>query len=141
MFGQDRNAMRQVFFNAWKKSQDKDVLEPLEALIVGIIERHSEYHVLMNNPAQHMDKDYDPSTGETNPFLHMAMHLAVTEQLHSQRPQALTGLYQQLATKFGDSHQAEHQIMECLSESIWQAQRNQQDFNEGRYLDCIKSKT
>ena len=140
MFGQDRNAMRQVFFDAWKKAQNKNILDPMESLIVGIIERHHEYHALINNPEQNLDKDYDPALGETNPFLHMAMHLAVTEQLNSKRSQQLTALFQQLTTKNGDSHQAEHQIMECLSETLWQAQQNQQDFNEIQYLSCIKRK-
>ena len=143
MFGQDRNAMRQVFFDAWNKAQNKNILEPItpmEVLIVGIIERHPEYHGVINNPEQNLDKDYDPAQGETNPFLHMAMHLAVTEQLNSQRPQSLTELYQQLIAKSGDSHQAEHHIMECLSETLWQAQKNQQDFSEILYLNCIKQK-
>ena len=143
MFGQDRNAMRQVFFDAWTKAQNKKIIEPMthmEVLIVGIIERHPEYHSLINNPEQNLDKNYDPAQGETNPFLHMAMHLAITEQLNSQRPQPLTELYQQLTTKSGDSHQAQHQIMECLSETLWQAQQNQQDFDEIQYLNCIKMK-
>lgn len=138
MFSQDRNAMRQVFFDAWQRAQNKQPLEPLQAMIVSIIERHPEYHAIFAQADSNLDKDFDASLGEANPFLHLAMHLAVQEQLGSQRPSPLPDLYQQLANKCGDSHQAEHKIMECLSNMIWQAQQNQTEFDENIYLNCIK---
>ncbi|MCW9023843.1 MAG: DUF1841 family protein [Gammaproteobacteria bacterium] len=130
--------MRQVFFDAWQRAKNKQLLEPLQALIVGIIEQHPEYHAIFENADSTLDKDFNPDMGETNPFLHLSMHLAIQEQIGSQRPHNIAELYQQLSTKCGDAHQAQHKIMECLSEMIWQAQKNQTEFDENIYLSCIQ---
>jgi hypothetical protein len=138
MFGQDRNAMRQVFFDAWQRAKNKQLLEPLQAMIVGIIEQHPEYHAIFDDADSSLDKDFNPGMGEANPFLHLSMHLAIQEQIGSQRPLNITDLYQRLSTKYGDTHQAEHKMMECLSEMIWQAQQNQTELDENIYLSCIQ---
>ena len=139
MFGQDRNAMRNVFFDAWKKHQAREKLEPMESILVQIITLHPEYHGLFEN-RDNLVRDFSASNGESNPFLHMSLHLAIQEQLSLQHPAELSGLYQQLMEKYADTHVAEHNIMECLSEMIWQAQRNQTMANELEYIECIRKK-
>ncbi|VAX14082.1 hypothetical protein MNBD_GAMMA24-1310 [hydrothermal vent metagenome] len=139
MFGQDRNAMRRVFFEAWEKYQAQEKLEAMESILVQIITLHPEYHALFKNK-DNLLRDFSASNGESNPFLHMSLHLAIQEQLSLRRPAELSGLYQQLMKKYADTHVAEHEIMECLSEMIWQAQRNQSMANEHEYIECIRKK-
>lgn len=137
MFEEDRDAMRKVFFEAWEKHQQKEKLDAMQTVLVQIIELHPEYHALFENE-DNLVKDFSPVTGETNPFLHLSLHLAIQEQLSLQRPPELTELYRQLIEKYSDVHLAEHKIMECLSEMIWQAQRSQSMADERQYLACIR---
>ncbi len=139
MFGQDRNAMRKVFFEAWRKHRAQEKLEAMETILVQIITLHPEYHALFENE-ENLLQDFPSITGEPNPFLHLSLHLAIHEQLSLQRPEELANLYQQLVNKHSDAHKAEHQIMECLSEMIWQAQRSQSMADESQYIDCIRKK-
>ncbi|MDH5444956.1 MAG: DUF1841 family protein [Gammaproteobacteria bacterium] len=137
MFPQDRTQLRQMFFSAWQKYNTKQAMEPLEQLIASIIEQHPEYHALLSNPQDQLDKDYTPEMGQTNPFLHMAMHISIQEQLGTQRPAGVITLYQSLLAKLGDAHEVEHQMMECLGQMIWEAQRNNTMPNEQTYIDCL----
>lgn len=138
MFPQDRTQLRKIFFDAWYKHRHQQVLEPLEQLIVAIIEQHPEYHDILTKQDEQLDKDYTPEMGQTNPFLHMAMHISIQEQLGTQRPAGIRELYQQLLTKLGDPHTVEHQMMECLGQMIWEAQRNNTMPNDESYLDCLR---
>lgn len=138
MFGNDRNELRRMFFNCWRKAQTGEALEPLENLIAEIIRLHPEYHELLSDEQTHLDKDYTPETGQTNPFLHMAMHISIQEQLQTDRPAGIRSLYQQLMAKFADAHEVEHQMMECLGQMIWQAQRDNSLPDETHYLTCLR---
>ena len=138
MFPQDRNQLRQIFFDAWQKHLNKQPMEPLEQLIASIAGQHPEYHDVLSKPDEQLDKDYTPEMGQTNPFLHMAMHISIHEQLGTQRPAGIVELYQSLMAKLGDAHEVEHQMMECLGQMIWEAQRNNSLPSDESYLDCLR---
>ena len=139
MFGNDRDDMRQFYCDCWKKEIDKEPLEPLEAQIVEIIKEHSEYHALLEAPELAKSREYFPEMNETNPFLHMRMHLSIREQLSLNRPVGINELLSGFILQFGD-HEAEHEIMDCLAEVIWQSQQNGSMPNDQRYLACLKTK-
>ena len=138
MINQDRNSLRQVFFDAWSKAHQSQILTPLEQVIVAIIRLHPEYHPLLSNQNKNLHRDFTPEQGETNPFLHMSMHIAIHEQLTTQRPEGIVEIYQSLVNKSVDAHQAEHRIMECLGQMLWQAQLNNAEPDEVAYLECLK---
>ncbi len=138
LFGQDRNQLRQVYFQSWHKFKNKLPIEPMESLIANLIQQHPEYHDFFNQSEDNQDKDFSPEMGQSNPFLHLGMHISIQEQLGTQRPPELATLYHSLCTKLGDNHEAEHQIMDCLGEMLWTAQRNNQPPNETTYIECIK---
>jgi len=138
MFPQDRSQLRQMFFNAWQKHTNKQSMEPLEQLIAAIAEQHPEYHEVLSNEDSNLDKDFTPEMGQTNPFLHMAMHISIQEQLGTQRPAGIIEMYQSLLVKFGDPHEVEHHMMECLGQMIWQAQRDNTVPSDETYLDCLR---
>lgn len=139
LFGQDRDQLRRMYCDAWSRHQQRLPMEPLQAEIVAVVEQHPEYHPLLENTDQALGKEYLPETGETNPFLHMGMHLAIREQVGTDRPEGIRKLYQQLAAAHSDLHALDHQLMECLAEMIWQAQRDGSMPDEKRYLDCMKT--
>ena len=138
MFSNNRNQLRKMFFHSWQKFQSGETLEPLEQIIAQIVQQHPEYHSLLADEIAHLDKDYTPEMGETNPFLRMSMHIAIVEQLSVDRPAGIKDLYQQLVLKFSDSHEAEHHIMECLGQVMWEAQRNQAMPDDNQYLECLR---
>jgi len=113
-------------------------MEALEQMVAQIVQQHPEYHSLLADEEAHLDKDYTPEMGETNPFLHMSMHIAIAEQLSIDRPAGIKELYQQLLGKLSDSHTVEHHIMECLGQMMWQAHRNQAEPDEQQYLECLR---
>lgn len=139
MFGSDRRQLRQVFVESWRKQLEGGVLlEPLEQLIVSVVMAHPEYQNLLADPETALDKEFLPESGESNPFLHMAMHISLQEQINTDRPPGITGFHQRLTRRLGDMHEAEHQLMECLAHMLWEAQTKQQMPDEQAYLECIK---
>jgi hypothetical protein len=141
LFGEDREQLRKVYCRAWHQHRQGQALEPLQAQIVAVILQHPEYQPLLDRPEQALARDYLPELGETNPFLHMGMHLALQEQVSTDRPAGIRDLYQRLDARYPDRHALEHRLMECLAEAIWQAQRVSAPPDEQRYLDCIRALT
>lgn len=137
VFSQNRDDIRQHFYTVWKKYNDQKKLDPLEQLIANVIRLHPEYHILLATP-DNIAKDFTPEMGETNPFLHMGMHIGLYEQLATQRPVGINKIYEKLLTIYEDKHTAEHKMMECLGESLWQAQRDNVMPDETKYLSCLK---
>lgn len=137
MFGNDRMAMRRYFREAWQKSRAGEALIPLQQLIVAVIHEHPEYHALLESDEETLERDFVPDQGESNPFLHMGMHITLQEQIGTDRPPGIRGYYQQAVAKWGDSHRAEHQLMECLGKMLWEAQRDNRMPDEQAYLECI----
>lgn len=139
MLGNDRDQLRKVFYDSWQAKLSAAPLDAMQTVIVRIIELHPEYHKLFNS-ADAIARDYLPEQGETNPFLHMSMHIALAEQLSTERPAGIRACYQKLLEKHGTAHAAEHEMMECLGEALWQAQRAQQAPDEAAYLRCLQSR-
>ena len=136
--GESRGDTRRPFLEAWKKMQAGAPLDGLEGIIADVIRMHPEYHALLDLGDEVLDKDWLPEGGETNPFLHMGMHIAIREQLSIDRPAGIKAAYQALLHKTGDVMQTEHAILECLGETLWQAQRENRLPDEQAYLACIK---
>jgi len=134
---QSRDEVRQVYLSVWVKMQAQSLLEPMEALIAEVIELHPEYHQLLEQGEDIKQQDYSPELGQTNPFLHMGMHIALREQASSDRPVGIKPLYLKLIDNRGQ-HEAEHAMMECLGQSLWSAQRNNQAPDEALYLECLR---
>jgi hypothetical protein len=137
IFGSDRNRLRQYYLDAWQKRRTGEALEPLEALIAAVVEQHPEYHALLES-AHGLERDYTPEMGQTNPFLHMGMHISLAEQIGSDRPAGIRAVHRRLSASCGSPHEAEHRMMDCLGLVLWEAQRQNQPPDEQTYLECLK---
>jgi hypothetical protein len=137
MFGNNRNELRQVYLSCWQLKKNNLPMDPMQEVVANIVELHPEYHQLLEDQ-EVVDRDFSAEMGETNPFLHMSMHIALHEQISTNRPEGINDCYQKLCLLYGGAHDAEHQMMECLGESLWNAQRNQAAPDEAEYLDCLK---
>jgi len=138
MFGQDRTQMRRVFLDAWRKHKNQQPLEPIEHLIASLIADHPEYHPLFDSPETALDREWMPEQGESNPFLHLSMHIGIQEQVGADHPSGITNLYRQLVQHYGSAHAAEHEMMECLGRALWEAQRSGKLPDEQSYLECLR---
>jgi hypothetical protein len=136
IFGQDRGELRKMYADAWQKHCAKRPLSPLEAQIAAVIAEHPEYHVAIG---ANMEQDFTVEGGTTNPFLHMGLHLGIREQVGTNRPAGITAVFQALATRLGDAHAAEHRMLDCLAETLWEAQRGQCPPDELRYLQRLRA--
>lgn len=141
MFNPTRDEARQFLFDAWRKYRDKGILTDLEALAADHILRHPEYHALLDDPDGNRDRDWRPEQGDTNPFLHLMMHLSISEQLAIDQPAGIRQHYQVLARKLGDEHRAMHEVMDCLAEMIWTSQRHGSPPDGAGYIACLEKKS
>lgn len=140
MFQPSRDEARRFFFEAWAKDRRRAPLTPLEVIAVDIIRLHPEYHALLDDPERHLEREFGPESGQMNPFLHLSLHLAIEEQLSIDQPRGIRERFQRLAEKCGDAHEARHVVLECLGETIWQAQRTGTPPDDKIYLDCLDLK-
>ena len=140
LFNPSRDQVRQFFFDAWAKYKKQQALTDLEAIALQVIQMHPEYHLVLDAPERYMEQAYFPEMGETNPFLHMSLHLSVLEQVAINQPIGIAEIYQALKMKHGNEADAQHDLMDCLAESIWQAQRNGQPPNSENYMHCMQGK-
>ena len=114
-------------------------LSPLEQTAAGLVAMHPEYHAVIEAPHSHLDRDYRPEQGDVNPFLHLALHLAVAEQLAIDQPPGIVAHFERLrAARGGDAHAALHAVLECLGETVWQAQRLGTGPDAAVYLACLE---
>jgi hypothetical protein len=138
VFIQDRESARRFLLEVWHKHKAGMMLESMEEIVAAVILQHPEYQGLLEDEERALASDYTPEAGKTNPFLHMGMHIAIREQLMTNRPPGILAIYNSRLRSFGDSHALEHRIMECLGEALWIAQRNNTLPDEGQYLDCLQ---
>ena len=135
---QSREELRQVYIDAWRKRRDGLPMEPLEAQISDVIALHPEYHTALERPDTVLDRDYSPEGGQSNPFLHMGLHLAVRDQIATDRPAGIRSAFEAVARHMSSAHDAEHQLIECLAETMWEAQRANLPPDENAYLLRVK---
>lgn len=138
MFNPSREEARNFLFETWRKRREKSLLTPLEDLTAQLIEKHPEYHDLLSAPERYRDKDYAAELGATNPFLHLMMHLTIEEQISIDQPNGVRAHFERLTQKHESEHDAQHAMMECLGEMIWQAQRNRTAPDAAIYLSCLE---
>jgi hypothetical protein len=137
MFNPSRDDVREMFLGAWRKYRAGEPLVGIEALALEVILQHPEYHDALGDPERSRDKDY---FDESNPFLHMSLHVALEEQLSIDQPAGIAVRFQSLVSKFQDRHEALHQALECLAQTLWRAQRDRAAPDAAAYLDCLAAR-
>ena len=136
IFGQNREELRRLYRTAWQKRSEGSPMSALETQIADVIELHPEYHRAVSVDA--IDRDYRPEGGESNPYLHMGLHLGLREQIATDRPAGIRRVFDELRAQSGDTHAAEHRMIDCLAETLWEAQRDGSAPDEQRYLERLR---
>ncbi len=136
--GESREQMRRRYLEAWRKFSARQVLEPLEAQIAAVIAEHPEYIGWLESGEAALLAQFTPEGGRENPFLHMGLHLAIREQLATDRPTGIAAIHQTLTRRGETAHAAEHRMIEPLAETLWEAQRSGQPPDETAYLERLR---
>lgn len=140
LFSNNREAMRRQFVEAWEKVREGRPVTALEDMIGQVVAEHPEYQALLEQGEDAVAREWTPEQGETNPFLHMGMHIAIREQLSTDRPAGIRVAHDALTRKLGNRHAAEHEMLECLGETLWEAQRSGRMPDESAYLERVRAR-
>lgn len=140
MFNPTRDQAREFLFDLWARHRAGAALSPLETQALAVILEHPEYHAVLDDRERYLERDWRPEGGEANPFLHLQMHLAIEEQLAIDQPPGIRAAVEALARRRDSAHDARHDVMECLAEMIWNAQRHGTRLDNESYLDCLRRK-
>lgn len=137
MFNPSRDEVRRFFSETWAKYERKETLSPIEQTALHVIMLHPEYHTTLSAADAALGRDYLPESGELNPFLHLSLHLAIEEQLSIDQPRGIRASYERLVAATGSEHDAKHRVLECLGETLWEAQRAGVPLDERAYLERL----
>ena len=135
--GQSRDQLRETYRAAWRRFKQHHTLSPLDKQVVAVIAEHPEYHVIVESAAADL-ANYSPRSGQLNPWLHMGLHLAIREQVATDRPAGISHVHARLAAASGDAHEAEHRMLEVLAAQLWEAQRAGSAPDENVYLERLR---
>lgn len=139
IFSEDRKKLRDQFRQAWRRRLAGETLAPLDKQIADLVEEHPWYHELMLQDDDVLDQDFTSEHANENPFLHLSLHLALREQVGTNRPNGIQSITRSLLLKIQDGHEVEHRMMECLGEFLWDAQRQGVAPDEQAYLERLKA--
>lgn len=137
MFAPSQEQVRRFFCEAWAKHLAGQPLTPLEAQAVDWMVQHPEYHQDLADAEAAVAAIYTVEEGRTNPFLHLSMHLSITEQVSIDQPRGIKAAVERLAHKCSSLHDAHHEAMEALGEMVWESQRSGKPFDGQSYIDRI----
>jgi hypothetical protein len=140
MFSPSRDEVRRFFMDTWGKYRRAEALSGLEQTALEVILLHPEYHAMLGEPERNLTREFTPEGGELNPFLHLSLHLAIEEQVSIDHPKGIRSRFEALAARTGSEHDAKHAMLECLGETVWEAQRTGRAPDEAAYLDCLDRK-
>ena len=138
MFDPSQADVRRFFCDTWRRHREGAPLEPLQAIALDWILEHPEYHGDLASVEQALAARYPAEGGRTNPFLHLSIHLSITEQLQIDQPPGIRSACETLAARLGSMDLAAHEVMECLGETLWRAQRDRAAPDGDAYLDCVR---
>jgi hypothetical protein len=136
--GESRERMRRRYLDAWRKFSAHAALEPLESQLAAGIAEHPEYLCWLESGDEALGAEFTPEGGRQNPFLHMGLHLAIREQVATDRPAGIAAVHAKLACSRGGAHDAEHIMIEPLAQTLWEAQRSGRAPDEASYLERLR---
>ena len=137
MFAPSQHDVRRFFCDTHSRQQQALPLTPMQALAAQWIAEHPEHHADLAYVNEALEATYTVENGRTNPFLHLSMHLTISEQCSIDQPRGMRQAVELLAAKRGSLHEAHHEVMECLGEMVWASQRSGRPPDGLAYLERV----
>lgn len=140
MFQPSQHDVRRFFCETWQRVRDAAPLDAMQAQAAPWVEEHPEYAADLADVDAALAASYTVDDGRSNPFLHLSMHLSISEQCAIDQPQGIRQAVQLLAARRGSLHDAHHEVMECLGQMIWQSQRSGLPPDGPAYIDAVRAR-
>ena len=138
MFTPSQADVRRFFCSVYAKAIANQPMEAIETIASQWLEEHPEYHADFSDVETALEKMYDVEGGKTNPFLHLSMHLSISEQCSIDQPRGIRQAVELLTVKRNSLHDAHHETMDCLGQMVWDSQRASCPPNGDAYIACIQ---
>ena len=138
MFDPSPSDVRAFFVTARRKRRERLPLTPLETIAADWIDAHLEYDRDLADADAAQAATYPAEGGRENPFLHLSMHLSISEQVSIDQPAGIRQAFDLLAARLGSPHAAQHELMECLGAMLWESQRSGRPPDGAAYVDCAR---
>lgn len=138
MFTPSQLDVREFFRAAGRKRRDALPLTPLETIAADWIGAHPEYAADLADAEGARRANHAGDAGRENPFLHLSMHLSISEQVTIDQPAGIRAAFLALAGRLGSQHAAQHEVMECLGTMLWESQRGGLPPDGTAYVDCVR---
>ena len=138
MFTPSQVDVRRFFCSVYHRGQSGQPLEAIETIASQWIQEHTEYHPDFSDSEAAMQKMYEVEGGKTNPFLHLSMHLSISEQCSIDQPRGIRQAVELLTAKRNSLHEAHHEAMECLGQMVWESQRAGHPPDGAAYIECVQ---
>src|SRR6478609_6399572 len=138
MFNPSQEDVRRFFCAVHAKSRDGAPMDALETLAGQWLAEHPEYHPEVEDAEAAVARVYDGAAGRTNPFLHLSMHLSISEQCSIDQPRGIRQAVELLSARRNSLHDAHHEAMECLGQMLWESQRSGRPPDGEAYVACVQ---
>jgi hypothetical protein len=139
MFNPSQADVRRFFCSVHAKGLGEQPMEAIETLAGQWIAEHPEYHAELSDVDAALARLGEPGSGTSeNPFLHLSMHLSISEQCSIDQPPGIRQAVELLAARRGDLHAAHHEVMECLGTMLWESQRAGRPPDGQAYIDQVR---
>jgi len=138
MFNPSQDDVRRFFCGVQAKARAQAPMDALETLAGQWLAEHPEYEADLADAEAAVAKVYDGQDGRTNPFLHLSMHLSISEQCSIDQPQGIRQAVELLTARRNSLHEAHHEAMDCLGQMLWESQRAGQPPDGQSYIDCVQ---
>jgi hypothetical protein len=140
MFTPSQEDVRRFFCAAYDKYKNNSLSDSLETLAGQWIGEHPEFHTTLGNLHAALLNKYSVDDAVTNPFLHLSMHLSISEQCSIDQPRGIRQAVELLSAKRGDLHAAHHEVMECLGVMVWESQRSGRPPDGQAYIEAVQKR-
>jgi len=138
MFSPSQADVRRFYCAVFEKSRKGEPLEAIETLAGQWIAEHPEYHAELADVDAALARLGTSDAGSENPFLHLSMHLSISEQCSIDQPPGIRQAVELLAARRADLHAAHHEVMECLGTMLWESQRAGRPPDGQAYIDAVR---
>ncbi len=138
MFSPSQADVRRFFCSTYAKALSGSALEAIETIASQWMDEHPEYAADFSDEAAALRAMGEVTEGQTNPFLHLSMHLSISEQCSIDQPRGIRQAVELLTHKRNSLHQAHHEAMECLGTMLWESQRSGSPPDGNAYIECVQ---
>ena len=138
MFSPSQADVRRFFCSIYAKAQAGHALQAIETIAILWINEHPEYHADLADVDAALAAMEQADEGKTNPFLHLSMHLSISEQCSIDQPRGIRQAVELLTHRRNCLHDAHHEVMECLGRMIWDSQSAGRAPDGDAYIACVQ---